>query len=134
MFSLRICRKSRFIKILSILQYEYVRKKQTFHKLVRRSQDIFSCGNIDSNNLWDSVVLFQPLRQLSDLSALKVGPDSAFFLMYTITCSVSLGTILASKRCEPWLGKISMSKLRKLTGHLYSKGLIWGKRFVINAR
>ncbi len=54
--------------------------------------------------------------------------------MYTINCSVSLGTILASKRCEPWLGKISMSKLRKLTGHIYSKGLIWGKRFVISAR
>ena len=54
--------------------------------------------------------------------------------MYTINCSVGLGTILTSKRCEPWLGKISISKLRKLTEHLYSKGLIWGKEFVINAR
>ena len=54
--------------------------------------------------------------------------------MYTINCSVGLGTILTSKRCEPWLGKISVSKLRKLTEHLYSKGLIWGKKFVINAK
>ncbi len=54
--------------------------------------------------------------------------------MYTINCSVSSGTILASKRCEPWLGKTSMSKLRKLAGHLYPKGLIWEKKFVINVR
>ena len=113
MFSLRICRKSQFIKILSILQYEYVRIVIIFGRVSYYF------------NRWDSWAIYR---------LLKVGPDSAFFLMYTITCSVSLGTILASKRCEPWLGEISMSKLRKLTGHLYSKGLIWGKRFVINAR